>query len=106
MATVKHISNAEFEGFLQEKKLALVDFWATWCGPCRMVAPVIEQIAAEYGANVSVGKVDVDEQGALAAQFGVMSIPTVVLFENGAEVDRRIGAMPAEEYRKMIDARL
>lgn len=106
MANVKHIVSEEFDAFLEEKKLALVDFWAPWCGPCRMVGPVIEQLAEEYVNSVNVGKVDVDEQGALAMQFGVMSIPTVVLFENGKEVDRRIGAMPAAEYRKMIDAHL
>ncbi len=106
MATVTHIKENEFDAFLNEKSLALVDFWATWCGPCRMVAPVIESLAEEYPDTVHVGKVDVDEQGALAMQFGVMSIPTVVLFENGREVDRRVGAYPAEEYRKMIDAHL
>lgn len=106
MANVKHIVSEEFDAFLDEKNLALVDFWATWCGPCRMVAPVIEQIAEEYANSVNVGKVDVDDQGALAMQFGVMSIPTVVLFKNGKEVDRRVGAMPADEYRKMIDAQL
>ena len=100
MANVKHIVSEEFDAFLEEKNLALVDFWATGCGPCRMVAPVIEQLAEEYVNSGNVGKVDVD------MQFGVMSIPTVVLFENGKEVDRRIGATPAAEYRKMIDARL
>lgn len=106
MADVRHIVGEEFDSFLEEKNLALVDFWATWCGPCRMVAPVIEQLAEEFADSVNVGKVDVDEQGALAIQFGVMSIPTVVLFENGKEVDRRVGAYPIDEYQAMIKARL
>ena len=102
----RHITQAAFEGFLAEKDVALVDFWATWCGPCRMVGPVIEQLAEEYDGRASVGKVNVDEESALAAQFGVMSIPTVVLFKNGKEVDRRIGAMPISEYKAMLDAHL
>lgn len=106
MADVKHIVSEEFDRFLEEKKVALVDFWATWCGPCRMVGPVIEQLAEEYDGKVNVGKVDVDAEGGLAQQFGVMSIPTVVLFENGKEVERRVGAMPVTEYKKMIDAHL
>ena len=103
---VKHLTQADFDSFLAEKKVALVDFWATWCGPCRMVGPVIEQLGEEYDGRANVGKVNVDEQNALAAQFGVMSIPTVVLFENGKEVDRRVGAMPIAEYKAMLDAHL
>ena len=103
---VRHVGSSDFESFLGEKKVALVDFWATWCGPCRMLGPVIEQLAEEYDGRASIGKVNVDEQNSLAQQFGVMSIPTVVLFENGKEVDRRVGAMPADEYRKLLDAHL
>ena len=103
---VKHVGSAEFERFLGETKVALVDFWATWCGPCRVLGPVIEQLAEEYDGRASVGKVNVDEEGALAQQFGVMSIPTVVVFENGKEVERRVGVMPLAEYRALLDARL
>lgn len=103
---VKHLSELEFEAFVGEKKLALIDFWATWCGPCRAVAPVMEQLDADYAGRIHIGKVDVDESGALAARFGVMSIPTVVLLENGKEVERRVGAMPAAAYKSMIDAHL
>ena len=103
---VKHLSGAEFDQFVGEKKLALIDFWATWCGPCRMVGPVIEQLGSEYEGRVNVGKVDVDEQNELAMRFGVMSIPTVVLLENGKEVERLVGAMPIDGYRKIIEAHL
>ena len=104
--SVKHLNTAEFDAAVDAAPLAVVDFWATWCGPCRMLAPVVEKLGEEFGEKVLVAKVDVDAEPELARRFGVMSIPTVVLFENGKEVDRRIGAMPADEYRKMIDAHL
>ena len=72
---VRHLKDAEFRAFLAEKNVALVDFWASWCGPCRMVAPTIEQLAQEYEGRANVGKVNVDEEGGLAGDFGVMSIP-------------------------------
>ena len=83
-----------------------VDFWASWCGPCRMVGPTIEQLAQEYEGRASVGKVNVDEEGGLAGDFGVMSIPTVVLFKDGKEVERLVGVRTIEEYKAIIDAHL
>ena len=103
---VKQVQGADFDTFLGEKKLALVDFWANWCGYCHALAPVIEQIAEEYADTVAVGKVDADSNGAIAAQFDVMGLPTVLLFENGREVDRLVGAMPKEAYRQMIQKHL
>jgi thioredoxin 1 len=76
----------------------LVDFWADWCGPCRMLAPVIEELAGEYEGRVKVGKVDTDACGELAESFGVTSIPTVILFRDGAEVRRFVGVRPKGEY--------
>ena len=83
---------------------ALVDFWAGWCMPCRMVAPIIDDLAEKYKGSVTVAKVDVDEENALAARFGVMSIPTVILFDNGVEVKRFVGVQTKEKYEKELKA--
>ena len=72
----------------------LVDFWATWCGPCKMIAPVVEEIAQEYGDKIVVAKIDVDEVPSVAAKYNVMSIPTLIVFENGKEVNRLVGFRP------------
>lgn len=84
----------------------LVDFWASWCGPCRMVAPVVAQIAAEQEGVVKVGKVNVDEEPELARRFGVMSIPTVVVLKNGQEVERLVGVRPAPAFTAALDKHL
>ena len=99
---VRHLKDAEFRAFLAEKNVALVDFWASWCGPCRMVAPTIEQLAQEYEGRANVGKVNVDEEGGLAGDFGVMSIPTVVLFKDGKEVERLVGVRTIEDYKACL----
>ncbi|MCL2828498.1 MAG: thioredoxin [Oscillospiraceae bacterium] len=82
--------------------VTLVDFWAEWCGPCRMLTPILEEFAAKHGDKVKVCKVHVDEQGPLAARYGVMTIPTVILFRNGQEVDKRVGVHPITEFEKMV----
>ena len=74
----------------------LVDFWADWCGPCRQIAPAIDEVAKEYEGRMKVGKVNVDQEQDLAVRYGVMSIPTLVLFQNGQAVERLVGAMPKE----------
>ena len=80
----------------------LVDFWATWCGPCQMLAPVIEEIAEEYSGKIKVGKINVDEEQELAVKYGVMSIPTVMLFKNGAVESTSVGYVPKEKLVDMI----
>ena len=80
----------------------LLDFWATWCGPCRMLAPVIEEIAKEYDGKIKVGKVNVDEEPHLANSFGIESIPTVLLFKNGKVENMSVGYRPKEEIVKML----
>ena len=92
--SVKHLTTAEFDSAVENSPLSVVDFWATWCGPCRMLAPVIEKLGEEYGEKVLIAKVDVDAEPELARRFGIMSIPTVVFLKNGREVDRKIGLMP------------
>lgn len=84
----------------------LVDFWASWCAPCRLVAPVLEQLAEEMAGRARVGKVNVDDNGDLANRFGIRSIPTLVVFKQGKVVDQLIGAAPKEQIRKMIEKHL
>ena len=103
---VKHFKTAEFDAAVEAAPLALVDFWAGWCGPCRMLAPLVDQLAAEYEGKVLVGKVDVDSEPDLARRFGVMSIPTVVVLKIGQEVDRLVGVRPAPAFKAALDKHL
>jgi len=101
------ITDATFdEVVLKSDKPVLVDFWAAWCGPCRMVGPVIEEIAGDYDGKAVVGKVDVDSNQEFAAKYGVRNIPTVLLFKNGEVVDKQVGVAPKATYTDKIDAHL
>ena len=84
----------------------VVDFWATWCGPCRMVAPIIEELAGEYNGKVVIGKCDVEEQEDLAQEFGIRNIPTILFFKNGEVIDKLIGAQPKAKIEEKIQALL
>ena len=98
------LDSSNFDSVLATKNMpVMVDFWATWCGPCRMVAPVIEQVAEEYEGRAIVGKVDVDECGDLAMRYGVMSIPTLILFKNGEEAARMVGLQSKQALVRMIE---
>lgn len=88
---------------LDHKGVAFVDFWAPWCGPCRIVGPIIEELAIDYADKVKVGKLNVDDNQKTARDFGVMSIPTMVIFKDGKEVDRIIGAMPKQVIADRLD---
>lgn len=104
---VHAVTSAEFEReVLQADGLVLVDFWAAWCPPCRRLAPTLEALAADYQGRVAVAKVDVDENPELAQRYGVQSIPTLILFRGGRAVDKRLGALPGNDLREFVDARL
>ncbi len=101
------ITDATFdEVVLKSNKPVLVDFWAAWCGPCRMVAPIMEQVSAEYEGKAIVGKVDVDSNQEFAAKYGVRNIPTVLVFQNGEVVGRQVGVSPKNVYTEVLDSLL
>ena len=95
-----------FEQAIAGDKPVLVDFWAPWCGPCRMIAPVIEEIAAEFDGRVVVGKIDVDEEPGLAQRFGVMSIPTLIVLKGGKVVEQAVGARGKADVAAMVSRHL
>ena len=103
---IKHLKTAEFEAAVEAASLAMVDFWASWCGPCKMLSPAVEALAEQYEGKVLVAKVNVDEEPELARAFGVMSIPTVVFLKNGREFDRKVGLMPASAFTAVLDSNL
>ena len=99
------ITDATFEEVvLKSAQPVLVDFWATWCGPCRMVGPIIEDLSNDYSGKAVVGKVDVDNNQEFAAKYGVRNIPTVLLFKDGEVVDKQVGVAPKATYAAKIDA--
>ena len=103
---VLHPNQNELDNLIHEERLVLVDFWATWCMPCKMLAPVIEQLADQYAGKVAVAKVDIDEHQDLAIRYGIQSIPTVLLFENGQLVEQEVGVKPVSAYTRLLDQRL
>jgi len=101
---VLHFTQENFKKeVLESDKPVLVDFWATWCGPCRMIAPIVEQLAGEYEGRAKVGKVDVDENPEIAKMYGVMSIPTLAVIKGGQVAAKVVGAYPKPKIAEMLD---
>lgn len=105
MSNAMELTNANFSATVASG-VTLVDFWAEWCGPCRMMGPVLDKLAAQYAGKVTVGKINVDNEGELAQQFGVSSIPTLILMKDGAESKRYVGVTPEAELTRALDAAL
>ena len=98
------LTGANFDAEVVKSDMpVLVDFWASWCGPCRMLAPVIESLAKQYEGKVKVGKVNVDEEGPIAAQFAIVSIPTVIIFKDGKPVEKIVGAHSIDDYEDALE---
>ena len=104
---IVQLNEETFDEFVQRSEgPLLVDFWASWCGPCKTVAPMLEQLAQEFDGRARVAKVNVDDSGDLSARFGIRSIPTLIVFKNGKVVDQMIGAAPLGQIRQLIGKHL
>ena len=99
-------TNTNFDGLLESEKLVIVDFWATWCGPCRMLSPLLDEVEEEMADRITVVKVNVDDADEIAMRYRIMSIPTLVFIKNGQMVDRTVGAMPKSALVQRIEANL
>jgi thioredoxin 1 len=99
-------STEDFDNLIAKEKLVLVDFWAVWCAPCRMIAPVIEKLADQYSEKITVAKVDVDKHQELSIRYGIQSIPTVILFKDGKIAAKEIGVKPLISFTKLLDSHI
>ena len=106
MVKTLEITDSNFNDVISKNKTVLVDFWAEWCGPCRMIGPVIEELANEYEGKAIIGKLDVDSNQESSVKYGVRSIPTILTFKDGEIVDRQVGAVPKETLTNIIDSQL
>jgi len=100
------ITDSNFEEIINSEKPVLVDFWAEWCGPCKMIGPVVEELANEFDGKAIIGKVDVDTNPEVSAKFGIRSIPTLLVFKGGEIVDKQVGAVPKAVLSEKIEAQL
>tara|TARA_B100000676_G_scaffold131809_1_gene130914 strand:+ start:918 stop:1238 length:321 start_codon:yes stop_codon:yes gene_type:complete len=106
MGKAVEITDSNFNDIVSKNSVVLVDFWAEWCGPCRMIAPMIEELANDYDGKAVIGKLDVDNNQESSVKFGVRSIPTLLVFKDGEMVDRHVGAVPKETLASSIDSKL
>lgn len=107
MSKPVELTDSNFDELIQsEDKPVLVDFWAEWCGPCKMIAPVVNELAADYEGKAVIGKVDVDANPSISAKYGIRSIPTLLVFKNGEIVDKQVGAVNKGVLSQKLDAQL
>ena len=100
------VTDANFDELVNSGKPMVLDFWAEWCGPCRMVGPIVDKLATEYEGKVIIGKIDVDNNDDVVSQFGIRNIPTILFFKDGVVVDKQVGAAPKATFVAKIDALL